>query len=80
MRFSSRTTRSAGASTPLIPRAAPSSARLRDTSGKAIEIDDIWGIQFGQGGGANGNTNQLFFTAGNNNYGDGTFGVITFGK
>jgi uncharacterized protein (TIGR03118 family) len=55
---------------------------LRDTSGKAIEIDDIWAIQFGQGGaaGSNGNPNQLFFTAGNNNYGDGTFGVITFGK
>ena len=55
---------------------------LRDTSGKAIEIDDIWAIQFGQGGaaGANGNPNQLFFTAGNNNYGDGTFGVITFGN
>jgi uncharacterized protein (TIGR03118 family) len=52
---------------------------LRDTSGKAIEIDDIWAIQFGQGGGANGNANQLFFTAGNNNYGNGTFGVITFG-
>jgi hypothetical protein len=55
---------------------------LRDASGKAIEIDDIWAIQFGQGGpaGANGNTNQLFFTAGNNNYGSGTFGVITFGQ
>ena len=55
---------------------------LRDTSGKIIEIDDIWAIQFGQGGaaGANGNPNQLFFTAGNNDYGDGTFGVITFGK
>jgi len=55
---------------------------LRDTSGKAIEIDDVWAIQFGQGGvaGSNGNPNQLFFTAGNNNYGDGTFGVITFGK
>jgi uncharacterized protein (TIGR03118 family) len=54
---------------------------LRDASGKAIEIDDIWAIQFGQGGaaGGNGNPNQLFFTAGNNNYGDGTFGVITFG-
>ena len=52
---------------------------LRDASGKAIEIDDIWAIQFGQGGGANGNPNQLFFTAGNNNYGNGTFGVITFG-
>jgi uncharacterized protein (TIGR03118 family) len=55
---------------------------LRDASGKAIEIDDIWAIQFGQGGvaGSNGNPNQLFFTAGNNNYGDGTFGVITFGQ
>jgi len=55
---------------------------LRDASGKAIEIDDVWAIQFGQGGaaGLNGNPNQLFFTAGNNNYGDGTFGVITFGK
>jgi uncharacterized protein (TIGR03118 family) len=55
---------------------------LRDASGKAIEIDDVWAIQFGQGGaaGSNGNPNQLFFTAGNNNYGDGTFGVITFGQ
>ena len=55
---------------------------LRDNSGKAIEVDDIWAIQFGQGGvaGSNGNPNQLFFTAGNNNYGDGTFGVITFGQ
>jgi uncharacterized protein (TIGR03118 family) len=53
---------------------------LRDATGKAIEIDDVWAIQFGQGGGANGNPNQLFFTAGNNNYGNGTFGAITFGK
>jgi uncharacterized protein (TIGR03118 family) len=55
---------------------------LRDKSGKAIEIDDIWAIQFGQGGaaGANGNPNQLFYTAGNNDYGDGIFGVITFGQ
>jgi uncharacterized protein (TIGR03118 family) len=55
---------------------------LRDEQGKPIEIDNIWAIQFGQGGvaGANGNTNQLFFTAGTNNYGDGTFGVITFEK
>jgi uncharacterized protein (TIGR03118 family) len=55
---------------------------LRDTTGKEIEIDDIWGIQFGQGGpaGSNGNTNQLFYTAGNNNYGSGTFGVITVGR
>jgi uncharacterized protein (TIGR03118 family) len=55
---------------------------LRDTSGKAIEIDLVWAIQFGQGGvaGSNGNPNQLFFTAGNNNYNDGIFGVITVGQ
>jgi uncharacterized protein (TIGR03118 family) len=55
---------------------------LRDQHGKPIEIDNIWAIQFGQGGvaGSNGNTNQLFFTAGTHNYGDGTFGVITFEK
>ena len=55
---------------------------LRDAGGKPIEIDDVWAIQFGQGGvaGSNGNPNQLFFTAGNNNYGSGTFGVITFSQ
>jgi uncharacterized protein (TIGR03118 family) len=55
---------------------------LRDEHGKPIEIDNIWAIQFGQSGpaGANGNPNQLFFTAGNNNYGSGTFGVITFAQ
>jgi len=55
---------------------------LRDASGKPIEIDGVWAIQFGQGGvaGANGNPNQLFFTAGDNNYGNGIFGVITFGQ
>ena len=48
---------------------------LRDASGKPIEIDGLWPIQFGQGG-ANGEPNELFFTAGNNNYGNGIFGVI----
>jgi len=64
------------------PKSGAFLGALRDESGKVIEIDDVWAIQFGQGGpsGANGNPNQLFFTAGNNNYGDGTFGVITFGK
>jgi uncharacterized protein (TIGR03118 family) len=51
---------------------------LRDAGGKPIEIDGVWAIQFGQGG-SNGESNQLFFTAGNNNYGSGTFGVITIG-
>jgi uncharacterized protein (TIGR03118 family) len=55
---------------------------LRDADGKPIEIDGVWAIQFGQGGvaGANGNTNQLFFTAGNNGYSSGIFGVITVGQ
>lgn len=52
---------------------------LLDENNQPIEIDDIWAIQFGQGAGANGATNQLFFTAGSNNYGDGSFGVITVG-
>lgn len=50
---------------------------LRDQSGKVIEIDQLWGIRFGIGG-SNGLPNELFFTAGSNEYGDGLFGVITF--
>src|ERR1700751_3319270 len=52
---------------------------LRDASGKPIEIDGFWALQFGQGGGPNGAPNQLFFTAGPNNYANGLFGVITLG-
>jgi uncharacterized protein (TIGR03118 family) len=51
---------------------------LRDATGKPIEIDDVWALQFGQDGGPNGTHNQLFFTAGPNNYANGLFGVITF--
>lgn len=50
---------------------------LRDSNGKVIEIDQLWGIRFGIGG-SNGLPNQLFFTAGSNEYGNGLFGVITF--
>ena len=54
---------------------------LRDASGKVIEIDNIWALEFGQGNAVNnGPTNQLFFTAGPNNYGNGLFGTITFGN
>jgi uncharacterized protein (TIGR03118 family) len=49
---------------------------LRDASGKPIEIDGVWAIQFGKDGGPNGAHNQLFFTAGPENYASGTFGVI----
>ena len=50
---------------------------LRDASGKPIEIDGLWGIQFGRDGGPNGKHNELFFTAGPTDYGNGIFGVIT---
>jgi len=50
---------------------------LRDASGKPIEIDNVWALQFGDDGGPNTAHNQLFFTAGPNNYANGLFGVIT---
>jgi uncharacterized protein (TIGR03118 family) len=56
---------------------------LRDVNGNAIEIDNLWGIRFGQdGGAANGGPqatphNFLFFTAGPSSYADGLFGVVT---
>lgn len=55
---------------------------LRDGSNKPIEIDNIWAVQFGnaQDKGNDGKHNQLFFTAGPNGYGNGLFGVITFGE
>jgi hypothetical protein len=36
------------------------------------------GIDFGKGSATNGETNQLFFTAGPENYSKGRFGVIQF--
>jgi uncharacterized protein (TIGR03118 family) len=49
---------------------------VRHGDGKAIVIDQLWGIGFGDGLGKNGATNQLFFTAGPHNNFAGTFGVI----
>ncbi|MGC2489211.1 MAG: TIGR03118 family protein, partial [Candidatus Sulfotelmatobacter sp.] len=56
--------------------------RIKDTSGKAIAIDQLWGIEFGGGAAenVNGRVNQLFFTAGPFNNLAGTFGVIDFVK
>jgi len=50
---------------------------VRDTNGKNIVIDQLWGIEFGGGTANNGRTNQLFFTAGPHNNLTGTFGVIS---
>lgn len=46
-------------------------------NGKAIVIDQLWGIDFGDGQGKNGAPTQLFFTSGPGNNLAGTFGVIT---
>lgn len=50
---------------------------VKDTTGKNIVIDQLWGIDFGGGTANNGRTNQLFFTAGPANNLAGTFGVIS---
>jgi uncharacterized protein (TIGR03118 family) len=51
---------------------------VKDTSSKPIFIDQLWGIGFGDGTGANGQANELFFTAGPSNNLAGTFGAILF--
>ncbi|MGA8216681.1 MAG: TIGR03118 family protein [Candidatus Sulfotelmatobacter sp.] len=53
---------------------------IKDINGKTIVIDQLWGIDFGDGtkGGQNGRANQMFFTAGPFNNLAGTFGVIAF--
>ncbi len=51
---------------------------LRERDGRKIVIDQLWGIDFGDGKGANGPSNQLFFTAGPSNNLAGEFGTIVF--
>jgi uncharacterized protein (TIGR03118 family) len=52
--------------------------KIKDTSGKAIQINQLWSIVFGGGTANDGRTNELFFTAGPSNNLAGTFGSITF--
>jgi len=47
-----------------------------NSKGKNIVINQLWGIEFGGGSSSNGNTNQLFYTAGPKNNLNGIFGVI----
>jgi uncharacterized protein (TIGR03118 family) len=49
---------------------------LRDANGQVILINQVWSLQFGNGGNG-GKPNQLFFTAGPDNYAHGLFGMIT---
>jgi len=60
------------------PKTRKFMSQLKDTKGKVISIDELWALAFGQGGGQNGKPNQLFFTAGPNQYANGLFGVINF--
>jgi uncharacterized protein (TIGR03118 family) len=49
---------------------------IKNSAGKAIQINGVWGIEFGGGASSNGATNALYFTAGPSDT-DGYFGVIT---
>jgi uncharacterized protein (TIGR03118 family) len=49
---------------------------LRDANGQPIVINQVWALQFGNGGNG-GKPTELFFTAGPNNYANGLFGKIT---
>ncbi|HLW88797.1 MAG TPA: TIGR03118 family protein [Terriglobales bacterium] len=59
----------------------PSTGKLVGTvtgaNGKSIKIPQLWGILFGGGTAANGQTNQLFWTAGPENGLEGGFGYIS---
>jgi uncharacterized protein (TIGR03118 family) len=51
---------------------------VKDAVGKAIVIDQLWGIDFGDGLGKNGAANHLYFAAGPSGNLAGTFGMIVF--
>jgi uncharacterized protein (TIGR03118 family) len=50
---------------------------LRDSSGRQISIDGLWGIGFGNGATA-GPVTTLYFAAGPNDENDGLYGSVTF--
>lgn len=49
---------------------------VKDKNNNIISVPGLWGLLFGGGSSANGNTNQLFFSAGTGGYSTGVFGVI----
>jgi uncharacterized protein (TIGR03118 family) len=51
---------------------------ITNASGKAIDISQLWGIDFGGGASTNGGKNDLYFTAGPDNSAQGLFGVIKY--
>jgi len=49
---------------------------LRDTDGKRLHLDGLWGIAFGNGV-LQQKTNALYYAAGPNDEADGAYGVVT---
>jgi uncharacterized protein (TIGR03118 family) len=60
------------------PKTGALKGTIKNSKGKPIKIDRLWGLDFGGGSSSNGKTNALYFTAGPNKGKDGLFGVITF--
>ena len=58
------------------PATGQFAGRLSDSSGKAIRIDGLWGLRFGNGVNG-GDPNTLYFTAGPNNEQDGLLGNLS---
>lgn len=58
------------------PRSGRFLGTLRDTRGRRLHMDGLWGIAFGNGVLAQ-ESNALFFTSGPNHGADGAYGVIT---
>jgi uncharacterized protein (TIGR03118 family) len=56
------------------PKTGKDEGEVRTSDGKPLVINGLWALEFGNGAAANGNTNQLFFTAGP--HGHGLFGLI----
>ncbi len=52
---------------------------VKNSAGKPIAINGLWGLEVGGGSSLNGKTNQLFFTSGPSDA-NGYFGVISFVK
>jgi uncharacterized protein (TIGR03118 family) len=57
------------------PRTGAFVNKVRTPEGKAVVIDRLWSLKFGNGG-TGGNLNTLYFTAGPNDERDGLFGSL----
>jgi uncharacterized protein (TIGR03118 family) len=58
------------------PRTGAFEGTMMDQHGNPIAIGGLWALVFGAANSVNGNTNQLFFAAGPDNYARGLFGKI----